>query len=426
MTAKAQQVYTREDVRALFPGHVKNLWINNLSGTLDNKHRVDMIIGTDGEQCKGLYTMRNSGETFFFEGDNLNGELKLVELAGGFKTSGFIVGHYDGASFNGQWMNVDKDISLDLDLNLESQVGVLNPNACINEAWYRLYSGKIESENARLLLVKENKSFKLFCYLDSLRFVDIIPVKNRSVEMLTPDFKSDMWKQYSIIVDANDLKQVKLVRASGGDFELITILKEAAFLDLECFEYADYYSRLVVERPVSDNKKFNKWIESKLMHWMQDNIEDLKEIKKDDIGTKDRWIQYIDGWVEIDLFTGDFISGTVYLQSSLKVGTQKIPFIYDLRFGKELKLQDLFVKEFNAKDYFKEKIAMQKMKVSWKPEMKKWIEKEPFGFVTVKESGLSFKTELNAIYGEKEIIIPYNEIKENIKVKNLLNGLIRN
>ncbi len=422
----AQKQYTREDVRALFPANLKNLWINNLSGTLDGKHRVDMIIGTDGQMCKGLYMMHASGESFFFEGDNNKRELKLVEMTPDHKATGFISGHYDGTNFSGQWTNMDKSMYLNLELSNAPQTADKYKASCLNDIWYRLYSGKMNNDVVRLLVVKENKIFKLICYMDILKMVDVIPAKNRQLEMLKPNFTSPGWENNFILVDTSALQQVRIVQPSGHDFDLQAILKVADGLDFECFEYADYHTRLFVERPISTNKKFNKWIETKMTHWLEENLYDLKRIKRDQIGTKERWIQYAEGWVEIDLFTGDYISGTIYLQSSLKPNTKKIPFMYDLKQSKEMKLQDLFNKEFDVKDYFSHVIPAKKKEMTWQPEIKKWIDSEPFEYVTLKDSGLSAKTELSTIYGEKEILIPFSELEPHFKIKNLLKGLIKN
>ena len=423
---QAQAKYGRDDVRALFPNNIKNLWINNLTGTLDHKHWVDMIIGTDGKTCKGLYTMHNSGETFFFEGDDLNNELKLVELSPEFRATGFISGHYDGENFNGQWMNLDKTMYLTFELNNSRQSPIIENNTCINRCWYRIYSGKIENTLTRLMLIKENNAFKISCYMDSIILKDLIPTKNKQTELLNPSFTSGSWGNKSILIDTSELNQIKIVESVDGDFKLWSILKATDGLNFECFEYADYHSRLIIQKPVTSSKKFNKWIESKMTGWMSDNIDYLKDIKRDQIATKDRWIQFAEGWVEIDLFTGDYISGTIYLQTSLKNGTKKIPFIYDLRWGKELKLQDLFNKDFDAKDYFKHFLPAKIKEMTWKPDVRKWVDNQHFEFITLKDTGISFKTELNSIYGEKEILVPYRDVEQNLRNTNWLKGLIKN
>lgn len=421
----AQAKYGREDVRSLFPKDIKNLWINSLNGTLDNKHRVDMIIGTDGQVCKGFYRMHTSGEIFFFEGVDKQNELKLVELTSENKASGFILGHYDGERFSGQWQNMDKTVSLTMELTFIPKSSVQHIESCIQDGWYRLYTGKLDDKPVKLLIAKDNSAYKIAYYVDSMMMVDIVPSKNKKSETIQPNFQLSSWGDKSILIDTSDLNQSKIVMVNGKDFVLKAILKSSDGLNFDCYEYADYYSRLVIQKPVSSNKKFNKWMESKMIDWMDDNISDLKKIKHDQIGTRDRWIQYAEGWVEIDLFTGDYISGTVYLQTSLKAGTKKISFIYDLRMGKELKLQDFFNKDFDSKDYFKHVLPAKKKEMTWKPVLKQWVDSQSFDYATLTDRGISFKTELSSIYGEKEILIPYREMYANLKFNSLIRELIK-
>lgn len=421
----AQHKYNRDDVRALFPVEIKNLWINNLTGSLDNKHWIDMVIGTDGQVCKGYYTLHNSGESFYFEGSDSKNELKLVELSPDARTTGLIFGHYDGERFNGKWMNLDKTMQLDMQLSNTIQTTTGKSTDCISDVWHRIYTGKIDEKPSRIYIVKQNSEYTITYYQDSLQLVDVIPSSNQKSEMLKPAFSSLLWGNKLILIDTAELKQIKIMEPVNNDFKLLGTLKQSDAIDFECYEYADYYSRLLIEKPVNSNKKFNKWIEGKMIDWMEDNISELKGIKRDNIATKDRWIQYAEGWIDIDLLTSDYLSGTIYLQSSLKSGTRKVPFIYDLKWSKELKLQDLFDKKFDYKDYFRHVLGARKKEISWSPEIKKWIDGQTFEFCTIKNQGFSFKTELNTIYGEQEILIPYIEIEQHLKNINLNKGLIK-
>ena len=164
-------------------------------------------------------------------------------------------------------------------------------------------------------------------------------------------------------------------------------------------------------------------MESKFRQWSQENISRLKSGNHDASGTTDRWIQAVDGWVEIDLFLRDLISGTIYLQSSLATGTVKIPFIYDMKSDKEVVLNDIFDNKFDHKAYFQKEIEMQKEAINWDISIKKWIANQPFTYGTLCDDGISFTTDFSTIYGEKEIVIPYTEIKQFIKNKNLLKDL---
>ncbi len=417
---QAQESYTKDDVRAMFPVNVKNLWINKLSGWLDGKHTVDMIIGTDGFSCRGIYTMRSSGETFFFEGDDVSHELKLVEMTQDGKTTGFIFGHYDGEKMSGMWMNVAKNQQLALNLSLVSDFDTQTGYSCNTYQWHGIFSGKVNDQQVKIRISKSEDAFLVKSYGDSMIFKDIIPAKNDKIEFLAPEIRPPVLVDYHLKIDTSDLSKLVLMRYSGGHYEIGPTLKSDGNISFECYEYADYHSRLVVQKPVTSSKKFNQWVESQMLNWMKNNIHQLGNIKKDNIATRDRWIQYADGWVEISLFSGDLVSGTIYLQSSLNPQTKKIPFIYDLKWNKEVKLQDFFVKDFDSKEYFSQEIPKRKKEIVCKHEMLKWLGKQEFKYPVLKDNGISFSTDFNGIYGEKEILFAYKDLEPHFKNRNLL------
>jgi hypothetical protein len=418
----AQKTYDRTDVRALFPVNVKDLWINNLSGTLDGKHMVDMIIGTDGHTCKGLYTLRNSGTTFFFEGDDHNHELKLVEMTPDFRASGFIYGQYDGEDFSGIWTNADKSMHLPMNLSFVDGFDINQKYHCHLHQWQRIYSGKIENKSINMHVSRLDDQFLIQVKMDSLQAKDIFPAQDNRVEVLVLKSQLGAINNKSLVIDTADLSKVSLVSLDETGYEVSSILRAEAYLDFECYEYADYHSRFLVQKPILGNKKFDVWMEKNIKDYMDECLATFRAFKPENIGTRERWIQYAEGWVEVDLFQKDIISGTLYLHSSLQSKTKKIPFIYDIRSGKEINLQDLFMKEFNANDYFKNVIVAKKKEIAWSKEIKEWVKDQTFNNVTLKTEGISFKTEFNSIFGEQEIVIPFNSVEQNLKNKYFITG----
>lgn len=422
LSINAQKTYSRADVRALFPVNVKDLWINNLSGTLDGKHIIDMIIGTDGHICKGLYTLRNSGTTFFFEGDDNNHQLKMVEMTPDNRASGFIFGQYDGEIFSGIWANADKSLHLPMNLSFVDGFDMNQKYHCHLHHWQRIYGGKIENKSLNIHISRLDDRFFIDVIMDSIQVKDIFPAKDNRVDVLVLKSHLGIINNKSLVIDTADLSKVSLVSLDETGYEVSSILKAEAILDFECYEYADYHSRFLVQKPILGNKKFDLWMEKNIKNYVDECLETFRTFKPENIGTKERWIQYAEGWVEVDLFQKEMISGTIYLHSSLQSNTKKIPFIFDTKSGKEITLQDLFLKDFNANDYFKNVILAKKKEVSWSTEIIEWVKNQAFNYVTLKTEGISFKTEFNTVFGEQEILIPFNTVEQNLKNKYFITG----
>ena len=76
-----------------------------------------------------------------------------------------------------------------------------------------------------------------------------------------------------------------------------------------------------------------------------------------------------------------------------------------------------------SKDYFKKVVLAKKKELKWKPEVKNWVDGQKFSYVALTDTGFSFKTDFSTIYGEKEIIIPYQELAVNLKNRSIIKEL---
>ena len=412
----SQRTYTKADVREMFPPNTKNLWINYLSGTIDDKHTADMIIGTDGHTCKGLYTMRSSKTTFFFEGEEKDKQLHLAEMNDDSRFTGFLNGNYDGQKFDGQWMDKEKNIVLPVKLSFVNAFDNFTPDKKLPHQWNRIFSGIVAGKTIKLQLIKNDSVFEGILYDDMpLRKKETAMGNGSRVEMLRFDFDNSVISGKWIMLDTFNLEKADVIYPDESGLEVVTTLKAEELLEYNIYEYADYYSRLECLRPKTGSKSFDSWMNFIFKKWLDDNLIELQSIKKEDLATKDRWMQCAHGWVDVSLFDGTLISGIVYMQTSWKSETTKIPFIYDLRYGRALNLKDVFDNKFDSEEYFKILIPDLIKTNNWNPGIRSWVVNQSFNHICLKYEGIGFSTPYSTIYGEKEIIVPYTTVEQNLK-----------
>jgi hypothetical protein len=416
-----QRTFTKADVREMFPANTKNLWINYLSGSIDNKHTADMIIGTDGHTCKGLYTMRSSKTTFFFEGEEREKQLHLAEMNGDARFTGFLNGQYDGASFVGQWMNKDQNIVLPVKLDLVNAFENFTPNKKLLHQWNRIFVGAVAGKSLKLQIAKNENSYQgILSDGENERKRETTAGTGSRVEMLRFDFNNSVFSDKWIMLDTSNLEKVDVIYPDQDGYEMVTTLRTENLIEYDLYEYADYNSRLECIRPVTGSKRFDSWMNSVFKKWLDHNLKSLKNIEKDDVGTNERWVQCAHGWVEVTYFDGMLISGTVYMQTSWDQETAKIPFIYDLRYGRALNLQDIFDNKFDSKEYFRILVPDLVKSTSWGAGIKSWVVNQNFDHVCLKDEGIGFSTPYSTIYGEREIVVPYTSIQQNLRARYVL------
>jgi hypothetical protein len=411
-----QTAYTKTDVRNMFPVNTKNLWINYLSGLIDNRHVADMIIGTDGHTCKGLYTLRSSNTTFFFDGEDKDQQLKLAEINEISRLTGFMTGKYDGVTFDGQWQNKDRNLLFPFKFSFVNAFEDFSPDARISNQWIRSYKG-IAANKSYLLQIKREPSRFICKYSDQtkIKATKEIEVKGFRVEMFQPGFDSTILDHKWVMIDTANLDKIDIIYPEENEAEVVSSLQLDEAVQFVNYTYADFHSRMECITPLTRSKRFDTWINAFFKTWLDDNIKKFKSTHPDETGSNERWMQSADGWIEVELYENDIISGLIYMQSSLNTKTEKISFIYDIRYGKELRLQDLFDNKFDSKAYFNTLIPEIVQVSNWHPDVRSWFKNQSFGIVCLKETGISFSTQFNTIYGEKEIMIPYEKVRQYLR-----------
>ena len=410
LQGNAQTVYTKADVRNMFPVNTKGVWINYLSGTVGNRHVVDMILGTDGHSFRGVYTMRSSGTSFFVEGQDQNQILRLAELNGDQRLTGFLTGNYDGKIFEGQWYNGDQSVSMPLKLSVVPDFNAFAMPQCGQEHWERIFSGKLQSQNVRVHLIRDGLTFK--CRLMDSTHVkrDILAGKGGRVEILTFDFSNTILNGGWLVLDTARLDKLDIVFLDEGGYEVPGSLKVETLLDYKCFEYADYYARVFGIRPLTGNRKFDTWMQKAYSDWTEASVKKLNEQGSKELGTRDRWILSAEAWVEVGMFTEQLISGTIHFQNNINRTLDKKPFIFDLKGGRELALKDIFESPAIAGDFMDAYIRSHIPREQMGEGEKKWMDGQRYEYMTFAEEGVSFKTNFSTIYGEREIILPWKDV----------------
>jgi len=414
-------IEARKEVKSMFDNDVKNLWINVLSGKLDNIHLVDMVIGTDGNICKGLYTFRSSGITFYFEGEDIDDHLKLIEYNKKGKHTGYILGNYDGKKFETRWLDPKKELFYSLNLDFVNLPEDYTPIECDHRIWYSCYEGKIDNSNWKINVYREGDIFKIFQHIDQSKTFEIITCPFPNCESVTYTFKNGKWKLF-LNNEPNELVIQQLKGEEEGAFYSLKNVNTARF---DCYEYADYTTRLEIVKPVIKNNKFNEWMDSQLKQWRSESEKHIFYQTAEESSYSERWQKLGYAWVELDIMTTNVISGTIYMQSSWNKKTEKVSFIFDLKTSKIVDPKDLFEKNLDFTEYFSKVITAKKKELGIKdPTLNKWVQTQPFDFVTLKDKAFSFKTRFSSIYGEQEILVPYSELKEFLKPRTFLTDLV--
>jgi len=416
----SQRVYTKADVRAMFKKSTKNLWINYLSGTIDGRYAVDMIIGSDGKDCMGLYTLRESGHTFFFEGMDKDQNLRLAEFSIDDKNTGIITGHYDGEKIEAQWFNIEKNRNAQFSLSIVNSFENYQKPSTIPYQWIRNFNGQIEGQNVNFTITKNLDNYFIVYVRDTISETHEVKGKNLTVEILNINFKDRLLTGKSIMLEASLPSRADIVFKDENGYSSTVGLNLNYKMDYEEIAYADFHTLMLGEKPKIDHKKFDIWINDEINKWIETALKKHQKIKYGDLGARQKWIHQADCWFEIDLYSKEWISGTIYYQSSIQKEVEKLSFIYDLKLSKRINVEDFFNSKSDKMLILEKNIYKQIEKDS----QFKNLDAESFKYVTMNTEGFKYTTDFCPIYGEKSLLISFESIEQNLKNKSLNKTLL--
>lgn len=163
-----------------------------------------------------------------------------------------------------------------------------------------------------------------------------------------------------------------------------------------------------------------------LKQWVDQHLQIMISGGAERGGTTDRWVHFAEGWVEVDLFLPQLVSGTIYLQSSLESHTEKIPFIYDLKNNRLVSVEELFQDKVLGQTHLRKLVEEKILQTMWQPLETKWVQNQDFSYYTLSDDGLCCRSEFNAIFGEKTIIIPYEDLRTLLRENSVLKTIMGN
>jgi hypothetical protein len=417
-------MHSKSEVRDMFTQNNRNLWINYLSGTIEGGHTIDMIIGTDGKTCKGLYTMRSSKVTNYFEGDEIDQQLQLIELNIDGGHSGFLIGKYDGQRFDGVWMDKSKKRLLPFTLGFVNAFSDYKPVQCKENNWQRYYAGKIDEKSIKLNIKRENDIMSYQLWNDQNVSADAYPQSKIERIYNLPLSKQTNFEGMSIVIDTLDFTKVGFARLTDNNYEDNQFLKLDRTMVYQCEEYIDQICGMTCKQPYLGHKKFDDWMDKQTRDWYNKNIKELSASKNQKLGLAERWSQSAESWVEVSLFLDDLISGTIYYQSSWHNGTETVPFIYNLNEGKEIKIKEIFGNDADIKSVFDSYISTQKTTTNLSAAQNSWIKEQGYPHTILSHEGIVFKSPFSTIYGEMAILCPYTDVQNMIKNKAILKDIL--
>lgn len=421
--AHAQRLGVEQAVVQLFDKPDKIVWVKHYQGKVDDVNDVAVTLAYDGKHCKGQLTYLKSKEVFGLAGFIKNDKIRLKEVNLTQKVSGFIEGRIIEKTIVAEWSKYDNSIAGNLVLK-ETKKPVTRPTHCGSNKWVKTFSGTVERKDVDLILQMAGegqlRGVAYFYKHDKTFEVKGNYETNKKVELAFFDANAKVKGVVRGYLTEKGIIEAAYIGVDGKQ-QMCSFWKQKE-MPMACNEYADYFANYDITYPKSNSKVVNDWLNSTSSKWMEACRNETKKVKAANKGLDPdlRASVRAYGWCDLDYVSPKVMSGTMMMRNTWESKAKMESFNFDLVNNKEIKLTDLFDKDFDYQKfvwgYISTEIKEHKHYDDYG--FRKWLGNELFESFTIRQDGVNFSTSYNSIYGQYKITVPYHELKQHFKKRS--------
>lgn len=417
-------------VARLFEKPADIRWVRYFSGRLDDASNVNLSLGSDGRSCRGYLSYPQTRLRFRLDGTlDTAGRLVLRESDARNQHTGALVGRVSGRQLEADWLNRDSSLGLRLEAR-EANVGqVLPAGPCGENKWVNRYISRWNNARADLVLSRLNNGL-LYGYLwiesDNKTYPlrgSIDPDGVYEMEAVQPggEVPAAILRGSFKLPQNTDLQWV----GSGEKRTIKFTLRDNLLVG--CYESADYVTSYDALYPRTRCDGCNAALDRKVQDWVT-RCKAAFAAQKRDATPANRNSLRASAWSEIVFWTDDLFCGYLTFANSWDERTEGLAFNFNLKTGREILLEDLFVKSFNFKkwlDEYARKESPKMAKFAADPKFREWLSKEGFPLFAVRREGLEMSTLFHPVFGQQRLLVPYGALKPYMRKDNPVAEFVR-
>ncbi len=411
----------------LFEGGAGPQWVRYFRGRLDDVTDVVLSLGFSNGQCRGYMTYAESKMRFHLAGTLDGVVLVMDEHDANGNISGHLTGTLQGDMIDVEWTNATNTLGSRLTAE-ESKTNTPQQHPCGDNKWVSRYVARWNNARVDLTLARVNNSMLtgyLWIEADDRTYSlkgRIFPDEHYEIQAILPNGKTAAHLQGSLKTSQG----TECNWVGSGEKRTIKFILRTK-LPVGCLEYADYTTSYDALYPRPDCADCNQVLDRKVGEWVEQCKTAMAAQKKP--GTpENRNALRASCWYEVTCWTETIFCGYLTFTESWNDKTSGISFNFDLRTGKEISVDDLFNRSFNAREWFADyarKESPKMAKFAADPKFREWLHEEGFPMFTIRRDGLEISTLFHPIYGQQSLTIPYTTLKPYMRRDNPIADLVK-
>lgn len=388
---------------------------------------VDLSLGFDGKNCRGWMTYIESQTRLRLDGVLRGDTLILREIAPNDETSGYLRGTFQKRKFDADWSNYNGTLGGRLEseeVNVQSLGGVSH---CGDNKWLNRYATKLNGGAVEVSLLRANNGF-----LTGQIWLD----RDRKTYNLKGEINDD--GDYSLdITRADGQSQGKLkgsmqylqnleamweTTGGGKQFFNFSLLETRP---VGCYESADFSGGWDVIYPKTKSNSCNTWFERQVGAWVSTCKNHFSK-NQPDATPQNRAARRASAWPEIVFWSDNFYCGILTCTESWEEQPHGKAFNFDLAKNREILLEDIFIKNFEAKTWLE---AQAKKQAPWlngsdRVGLRPWLDQVGFPFWNLTREGIEMSSPFHPMFGRQRVLVAWDLVKPYLRKDSFVLNLI--
>ncbi len=391
------------------------LWEKTYVGLWDDVIPVQLELVSDGSVCKGYFYFGDIKNKYVLSGTLKNNELKLEEQDLQANVTGRLVLNLSDKLMVGTWYNSKKSFHARLNL-------MEGATPTVSNYWVRSYGSKNTPDESILLQHKE--------FSDQITTRFYYKLLNKTLHGTSEIKDEENFSQEAVLEDylhhrAGTLSSWKSnekkidITYKLGTIEYNKSLDLLLQIPIVQETFADHWMAVDINYPKIDKPDIISWFRHLVDTFIVDiQAKKISKLEEDDQADPIRMAWRMSIWPQFDFLNEQFISGKMHIKNSWDESTSSVPFTFDLKEGHILALDELITDPIKFEVLKSKWVKQELVKLSSGADLDyKSLQPNDFTLMTLKKEGFVFATAFDMIYGIREIILPYTELKDILSPK---------
>lgn len=396
-------------------------WTTEFNGLWGDFHETKVILSYNGLEYHGEMEFLSSGDKFqLFGEDQADGRAVLFEFDSAGRQTAMIQGTITDTRINGNWINLTTDLRYPFTALAAAAIPLkkFEPQVISYQSFDRTtsmvllkeapgqLSGHLQVEGQPYALSISGVCHDIPCKIWSAEvynetgIVGTIEVEKSSRNMLYLQFQESFGEKLAL----------KLVEQHSAPMTVKGFSNFSGSVDIS---YVDFQI-----------SAYETWLAREFQDWWDTAVEQLKALDMNTLAQGERQKYSWNGWMDIGYISETGATGILTLTNLHQTISKQ--FALDFKKEKMVTSASLFKKGVDITQLCQAKIAERRSELITESEVAydNWVRDVAFEHIYFRPDGMVILTDYDPVFGTAEIVVPYKELKSDLRKKSIISNLI--